>query len=191
MEEMWCRRALNGALADIVRQVAGPRSSVLEISGDAWRDAGFGAYRSVTFPDFDICTDRLRERFDLIIAEQVFEHIRHPSWAAHNVYSMLRPGGHFVLSTPFLVRYHPLPMDLWRWSAQGLGFLLEDAGFVEVRADSWGNRECVIANLDEWADFAPGQSLDNDPDFPLQVWAVGARPGRRDALLRRWRTGGL
>ena len=38
MEEMWCRRALNGALADIVRQVAGPRSSVLEISGDAWRD---------------------------------------------------------------------------------------------------------------------------------------------------------
>jgi len=190
MVDHWCRRVLNDAVDNIVREAVGPDGSLLEISGDTWSGAGVPRYRSVHYPDFDICTDRLRERFDVVLAEQVFEHIRHPAWAAHNAYSMLKPGGRFVVSTPFLVRYHPMPMDLWRWSAQGLGFLLEDAGFVDVRADSWGNRECVIANLDDWADSEPQiQTLDNDPDFPIQVWAVGTRPGRRAALRRRVRGG--
>lgn len=191
MVDQWCRKALNGALERIVSSSTSSESSVLEISGDSWRDHGFGSYRSVEYPEFDICVDRLRERFDLIIAEQVFEHIRHPSWAARNVYRMLKPGGKFVISTPFLVRYHPLPTDYWRWTKPGLACFLEDAGFVDVHSDAWGNRDVVIANLDEWVDFdEAAHQLDNDPDLPIQVWAVGARPGRRQALRQLIRPDG-
>ena len=53
--------------------------SVLEISA-ATTGGGSASEISVRrdFPEFDICSDVLAERFDLIIAEHVFEHIRWP-----------------------------------------------------------------------------------------------------------------
>ena len=56
------------------------------------------------------------ESFDLIIAEQVFEHLKWPYRAAKNVYRMLRPGGSFLITTPFLVRCHEMPDDCTRWT---------------------------------------------------------------------------
>ncbi len=72
----------------------GPESlDTLEIApGHHWQDLPFRSYRSVEFPDFDICRDVLPDRFDLIIADQVFEHVRTPWKAARNVRAMLGGG---------------------------------------------------------------------------------------------------
>jgi hypothetical protein len=68
----------------------------LEISaGDRWYDIKFKSFTSTSYPEFDICTDRLDQTFDLIIADQVFEHLLWPYRAAKNVYAMLKPGGYF------------------------------------------------------------------------------------------------
>ena len=149
----------------------------LEISGDAWRDTGFKSYANVSFPSFDICRDRLAiSNYDMIIAEQVFEHISDPQWAAENVFQGLRPGGTFVITLPFLVRWHPMPIDNQRWTAPGLKLFLERAGFSHVEAWMWGNRDCLIANLDDWPIYNPGKhSLKNDPAFPVVVWGVARR----------------
>lgn len=32
-------------------------------------------YRSVDFPDFDICKDRTQEQYSIVIADQVLEHV--------------------------------------------------------------------------------------------------------------------
>lgn len=165
----------------------GPENlDALEISGTGWADTGFRSYQVMDWPEHDICTDRLRERFDLIIAEQVFEHIRHPHRAARNIRAMLRPGGMALITTPFLIRYHPAPLDMSRWTHVGLAALLADAGFVDVHTDAWGNRECLVANLDEWVDFDPAvHSLENEPLYPVSVWGTGRRPGRVRAAKRR------
>ena len=50
-------------------------SSALEISGLKWKDRGFASYTTVGFPGYDVCSNVLEEKFDVIIAEQVFEHV--------------------------------------------------------------------------------------------------------------------
>ena len=72
----WCRVVMNRATTSLVNHMRPEALDVLEISGKAWAGFGFRTYQSVDFPSFDICSQRLPRAFDLIIAEQVFEHIR-------------------------------------------------------------------------------------------------------------------
>ena len=172
----WCRVVMNRSTSAIVSSLRPESLDALEISGTAWAGFGFRSYHSVDFPSFDICSQRLPRTFDLIIAEQVFEHIRRPSVAAQNVLAMLNDGGMFLITTPFLIKYHPSPSDLWRWTSEGLRALLEDAGFHVLVAEQWGNRACVAANLDFWPMYDPQRhTLENERDFPLVVWALATR----------------
>ena len=41
---------------------------------------------------------------------------------------MLRPGGLALFSTHGVIRYHPIPVDYWRWTHTGLEKLTRDAG---------------------------------------------------------------
>ena len=134
-------------------------------------------YRAVNFPEFDITRDSLPERFDLIIAEQVFEHLRHPYRAGRNVWKMLNDDGIFMISTPFLVRIHGHPDDYTRWTEGGLRGFLEDCGFT---ADiySWGNRKAVIANLTRWREYGWFKDVRNEPEFPVVVWAYARKQQR-------------
>ena len=168
----WCRKVMNDATQKIVKDLKPEKLEVLEISGNAWHKFGFKSYDLVNYPDFDICTNFLNKKYDLIIAEQVFEHIRRPIPAAKNVLEMLKDGGSFIITTPFLLRYHPSPLDLWRWTPDGLRVFLEESGFSVIESTGWGNKECVQANLESWADYNPStHSLHNDDKFPVVVWA--------------------
>jgi SAM-dependent methyltransferase len=181
----WCRFVMNRSTADFVAGLGPGRLDALEISGSAWRDVGFRTYEHVSYPDFDICRDRTSRTYDIVIAEQVFEHIRRPDRAARNIRGMLRRHGVFVVTTPFLIKYHPEPLDLWRWTAAGLQALLEDAGFSIVTAHAWGNRACVAGNFDTWPDYTPDiHSLENEPEFPIVVWAFARRDTAQTLLDR-------
>lgn len=153
-----------------------PGLDTLEIApGHHWRALPFKSYKTVSFPEFDICRDVLPEKFDLIIADQVFEHVRAPWTAARNVRAMLRPGGHFLCFVPFLLKVHGYPDDCTRWTENGLRWLLEDAGFegATMRTGAWGNRKCATANFRHgWRMYGFGRSLKNDPSLPVMTWAL-------------------
>ncbi len=173
----WVRHVMNERTAEIVRAEHPERLDVLEIGGHEWADFGFKSYRTVDWPEFDICKERLRERYDLIIAEQVFEHLPSPGRAARNVRRMLRPGGMVLITTPVRIKYHPCPGDYSRWTQHGMVRFLWENGFVEPKADSWGNRECLVANLGPWVEFDPAiHSVENEREFPVSVWATARRP---------------
>src|SRR5205823_2015302 len=46
---------------------------------------------------------------------------------------VLRPGGRMLLSTHGVFPYHPDPVDLWRWTCEGLRREVEQVGFEVVR----------------------------------------------------------
>jgi len=168
---------------EILGSVCLPDFDVLEISGHKWAQLGCKSFVGTDYPGFDVSKDQLPNKFDLIIAEQVWEHIEDPRAATLNVFSMLRPGGYFFLATPFLLRRHDVPVDVTRWTAFGLQRLLASCGFDtnSGKFESWGNKECVIANLDAWVFFDPNEhSLHNDERFPVTVWGFAQKPAFGD-----------
>lgn len=162
---------MNKEILQFVKSLKYKKMKVLEISGKEWGNFGFREYESLCYPEFDICKESNGKQYDLIIAEQVFEHIIDPDSAADNIYKMLSPGGILLVTTPFLIKYHPSPLDLWRWTKEGLKVLFERHKFTGVLSYSWGNKECVVVNLDDWPYYDKKlHSLDNDDDFPVVVW---------------------
>ncbi|MGA8758105.1 MAG: class I SAM-dependent methyltransferase [Stellaceae bacterium] len=137
-------------------------------------------HRSVNFPEFDITRNVLSEKFDLIIAEQVFEHLRHPYKAAGNVRKMLNDKGIFLVATPFLIKVHKEPGDYTRWTSDGLRGFLEDCGFT-CEVNSWGNRKAVKANFESWRAYGWKRDLSNEPDFPVCVWAYARKSSSNES----------
>ena len=161
-------------------EILGPeRLDVLEISGGPqWRRRfRFRSYTATEFPGFDICADQLPQRFDLIIADQVFEHLPWPYRAGRNALAMLKYGGYLIVTAPFLVRVHESPLDCTRWTETGLSHLLQECGFQakHIHTGSWGNRACLKANLTHWRKRGFFGSLANERNFPLAVWAFARR----------------
>ncbi|MBM0204185.1 methyltransferase domain-containing protein [Micromonospora sp. STR1s_5] len=175
----WVRVVMYRRCFEFIRSLGPHELDALEIAaGPQWvRELTFRSYTPTQYPHFDICDDVLDRRFDVIIADQVFEHLKSPRRAAQNVYEMLKLGGHFVITTPFLIRVHESPIDCSRWTETGLSYLLQEAGFLEsdIVTESWGNRACVAANFSRWPKYGWGRSLRNEPNFPVMVWAYARK----------------
>lgn len=170
------------ACRQIVRHLSPETLDVAEISGKWGKGFGFARYQAFWYPKHDICAAALPREFDLIIADQVWEHLDRPYRATQNVLASLRPGGYFLVAVPFFVPLHAAPVDNTRWSARGLKNFLIEGGFAEenVMADQWGNRWAGIRNA--VGPFPPVYDpehdiLENDPDFPVVSWALAQKAG--------------
>lgn len=174
----WCRVVMDKDTNQLIGNLKTENLDVLEVSGTKWRNHKFKSYKSVSFPEFDLCKDSFPDTFDLIIVEQVFEHLLYPYKAGKNVYTSLKKGGYFLITTPFLLKVHNAPIDCSRWTEVGLTYFLVECGFdrKNIFSRSWGNKSCVIANLDFWVAYIPSKhSLENDPEFPVVVWALAEK----------------
>ncbi|MGH2369550.1 MAG: class I SAM-dependent methyltransferase [Chloroflexota bacterium] len=176
-QTQWCRQIMNADLRASIVALRPERLAAVEISGDLHAGHAWRTYEVLRYPDFDLCSTRPRRRYDVVICEQVLEHLPDPWKATRTLRALCKTGGHVIVSTPFLVRIHPEPVDYWRFTADGLRVLLTQAGLDVVSMATWGNRSCLRANLRAWVRYRPWHSLRNDPRLPLVVWAVARRPG--------------
>lgn len=174
----WGRIVMDRDIASFFESLPATGLDAFEISGSAHGKRPWKSYRATEFSEFDLCTtEPLAAEFDIVICEQVLEHVVDPIQAVENLYLMLRPGGHAIVSVPFMVRYHPEPGDYWRFSADGLKILLSRAGFNVLKATDWGNRLVVVANLWRWFPYIPFLCpLYRNPKMPLLVWAFAQKP---------------
>lgn len=180
--EHWQRLALDRAVDVKIASLDPSRCSAVEISGENHSARPWKEYTSLNYPDFDLCAPLTEDRrFDVVICEQVLEHVPDPWKAAANLRGVCAPGGTVIVSTPFLVKVHELPQygmrDYWRFTPRGLRTLLEAVGLEVEAVDSWGNRQCVVGNLSDWSAHRPWHSLHAEPDVPVQVWAFARNSG--------------
>lgn len=177
----WQRVTMDQEIARHLDRLGTESRTAVEISGDGQAHRGWRSFRSLDYPDFDLCAPLAEpEQFDVVICEQVLEHVIDPFRGAENLYGLCRPGGHAVVSTPFLIKVHELPLygmlDYWRFTPRGLRTLLERAGFEVDRVDTWGNRLGVLGNLDRWSAHRRWLPLQNRRDIAVVVWAFAHRP---------------
>lgn len=66
---------------------------------------------------------------EALLSSQVLEHVTDPNHYLHEARRVLVEGGWLILSTHGVWKYHPDPVDLWRWTGDGLRKLVEDQGF--------------------------------------------------------------
>ena len=155
----------------------------LEISaGEFWKENfNFKSFTEMNFPKYDICEDIVEEdKYDLIIADNVWEHLKFPYKATKNVLKMLKKDGYFLIITPFLVRVHNVPIDCSRWTEDGLKYFLNECGFdlESIITNSWGNKKCVKSDLrndSTWTRVGIYKDMSNNKTFPLQVWALAKK----------------
>ncbi len=170
----------------MIKSLGAEHLKVAEISGKWGRMFTFASYTQYLYPKFDICAGPYLDeagkplKFDLILANQVWEHLDRPYAATKNVRKMLPKGGYFWVAVPFFIPFHAAPMDNSRWSARGLKNLLIEAGFEEdaIVAEQWGNRNAAARNLE--ADWPPvydpdKDPLENDSDMPICAWALARK----------------
>lgn len=180
------RVVMNRRSRAILRGIKTEDLDIAEFSGKWGQSLPARSYVSYRYPAHNICkgpvtyADGTVLKYDLILANQVWEHLERPYAATQNVLKMLRPGGYFWLSVPFFIPYHPAPQDCTRWSARGLRNFLIECGFPpeDVKSASWGNRAAAARNLEE--DWPPTydseiDSLENDPEFPIMTWALARK----------------
>jgi SAM-dependent methyltransferase len=176
-ESVWVRQVMNRSVRSILDGLPPASSACLEVSGDFWAPLPWKSYSTLSFPEFDLLAPPADFEgwgaADVVICEQVLEHVEDPAIAMSTLQRLVRPGGTVLVSTPFLLRIHRHPIDCWRFTPHGLSLLMQRSGFENVNVWSWGNRRCIRANFRRWAPHRPWRTLKNEPDFPMVVWATG------------------
>lgn len=78
-----------------------------------------GRAESIPLPDNSV---------DLIITQEVLEHVADPFKAITEISRVLKPGGSLYIQLPFIIGYHPGPTDYWRFTREGIIQLIELSG---------------------------------------------------------------
>ena len=66
---------------------------------------------------------------DTVLCTAVLEHLERPSEAICEMYRILKPGGHVILSAPLFWHIHEAPRDFYRFTKYGLQYIFETNGF--------------------------------------------------------------
>ena len=82
-----------------------------------------GSVESIPLPD---------ESIDLVITQEVLEHVADPNLAMKEIYRVLKPGGVAYIQLPFIIGYHPCPNDYWRFTHEGIEELAANSGLTHI-----------------------------------------------------------
>lgn len=86
--------------------------------------------------------------FSGLLSTEVFEHVPNPETLITEAFRVVKPGGRFILSTPFVWREHEVPYDFFRYTSYGMTELLTRQGFVvEEVTKTTGALETLAMNF--------------------------------------------
>ncbi len=85
--------------------------------------------------------------FDVIKATELFEHVRFPENGIAECYRVLKKGGTFVVSMPFLYPIHGDPSDYQRWTHHKWQDVTRRAGFATAQVIPIGHYFTVLCDM--------------------------------------------
>lgn len=85
--------------------------------------------------------------FDTAFATEVLEHCPDPQLTLSEVSRVLKPGGAFFFTVPFLWNLHEVPHDEYRFTPFALQRLLTGAGFTKIELEGHGGWNASLAQM--------------------------------------------
>lgn len=85
--------------------------------------------KNVVVGDICKCPEINSDTYDVTFSMDVFEHLQRPWDAAEECIRITKPGGLMIHRTLFAYRYHPEPVDYWRFSSQCLEYLFINSNY--------------------------------------------------------------
>jgi SAM-dependent methyltransferase len=66
--------------------------------------------------------------FDMVLAFHLFEHVYDYHTSVNEIFRILKPGGKFIISMPFMHKYHADPDDYYRFTDSAIVRIWEEGG---------------------------------------------------------------
>ncbi len=135
-EQLWraIRRYARGELADIgcgnkpyarlTRGIVTRHISIDNEATDRHQIDGVATAYSTTLPDAGV---------DTVLCTDLLEHVERPGEAMREISRVLKPGGFAILSAPLLWHRHEDRPDFFRFTEDGLRYLIEESGLSVVQ----------------------------------------------------------
>lgn len=140
-----------------------------------------------SYPAVDIHrTDFPSESFDIVAADQVFEHIIFPHLAMLEIHRLLVPGGIAIITSCAYNPHHEAGgfHDNWRFMVDGMKMLsMPFAGGIKI-CGSWGTVRAISIRAEkgmsggDWSTFRKIRDEEiqkNDNGNPFQTWVVAQK----------------
>jgi SAM-dependent methyltransferase len=182
----WIRRAETDALTSFAQTLDARSKTAVAVTGSVLGGQPWRTYTVLEYPAFDLLDPHHAHTYDVVLCEHVLEHVRDPWRAARTLRDLCRPGGTVIVVTPFLVKVHRDPIDLWRFTEEGLAEVLSSSGLDVVETGSWGNALAVSLNARifvadrAWVRWLHRWTMARNPATPMSVWAFARWPDARD-----------
>lgn len=87
------------------------------------------------------------ESVDHVFAAEVFEHVFNAQELYREIFRVLKPGGTFLMTCPFVWPLHEQPYDFARYTPYALASELSNAGFSDLDVEKKGHPIEVIFQL--------------------------------------------
>jgi hypothetical protein len=109
-------------------------------------------------------------KYKTIHAHYVFEHVTDIFGMARIVEDLLDDDGVLLFSVPFAWRIHRIPIDMWRFTPQGIDYLFPNVEFIDARCcmhTRYGKKYHPVRDAIE--EFNLGNGLDRQPAY-IKYW---------------------
>jgi 2-polyprenyl-3-methyl-5-hydroxy-6-metoxy-1,4-benzoquinol methylase len=101
--------------------------------------------------DDDITSTRITDTFDLVTCISVLEHVQESGVAMRNIFSLLNPGGHLILTCPFNERVYSKNVYDITGSSYGQNRPYVTQSYSRIELDGWlGDNSATLVDQEHW-----------------------------------------